>query len=167
MNSKYLSLKVNRKGFTLVELIIYMGLMAFIFLLLTDILVAVFNVQLSTQSTSQVSQDGRYIYNRLIYDINHASTVSAPLNLGSSSATLSLIQGGASYVYALNNGNLQITTGSTSSQLNSVDTQVSGLQFRRIGNVNGKPTFRINFTVEDKIGGASDSAVFQTTAGLR
>lgn len=157
----------RRDGFTIVELVIYMGILAFILLMLTDILVAALNVQLATQSTSQVSQDGRYIYNRLIYDINNASSVSAPLNLGSTSATLALSKNSTNYTYALNNGNLQVTTPAGTDQLNSVDTQIADLQFRRIGNVAGKPTFRINFTVIGKIKGTTDSAIFQTTAGLR
>lgn len=161
--------KQAQQGFTLIELIIYMGIVSIFMVVLTDILFAVLNVRLSSESTSQVAQDGRYIYTRLIYDINHASSVSIPLNLGDSSSTLSASIGGILYSYTLSNGNLILSAPGSSDQLNSVDTTVSDLSFKRIGNPAGKSTFQIAFTVNSKIitKGKTDQEVFQTTAGLR
>ncbi len=160
--------KLN-KGFTLVEFLIYMGIIAILIVVLTDILVAIFNTQLSSQSNSQVTQDGRYIYSRLTYDINRAQSISIPANLGSISATLVASISGSTYTYATSSGNLTLTNGGTSYILNSPDTKVSGLSFLRVGNSGGKHTFQINFTVTGKIplNGRIDSETFQTTAGLR
>ena len=159
----------NIKGFTLVELIIYMGIMMVLIMILTDILVAVLATQLSSQSTSQVSQDGRYIYTRLIYDVNRAQSVLLPLNLGETSNSLQATINGTVYTYSLSGGNLVVTDPNGTDQLNSIDSSVSGLQFKRIGNQNGKNTFQINFTVISKIQtkGVTDQEIFQTTAGLR
>lgn len=164
------NIKKLKKGFTLVELIIYSSILSVFILILTDILVSVVGTQLSTQSTSSVAQDGRYIYTRLTYDINRAQSVSVPLNLGNTSNSFVLNISGTTYTYALNGGNLQITDPTGTYSLNSSDTKLSNLQFKRIGNVNGKHTFQFTFTVAGRIllpGGRIDSEAFQTTAGLR
>ncbi len=159
----------RKNGFTLVELVVYMGIVGVFMLILTDILVAILNTRLSSQSTSQVAQDGRYVYTRLIYDINRATSVTLPLNLGDSSTSLVASVSGLTNIYALSNGNLVLTNSSGSAQLNSVDTSISGLTFKRIGNAGGKSTFQVNFIVTSRFttGNSTDSAVFQTTAGLR
>ncbi|MGE5041957.1 MAG: PilW family protein [Candidatus Levyibacteriota bacterium] len=156
-------------GFTLVELVVYMGIVSVFMLVLTDILVAVLDTRTASESTSQVTQDGRYIYTRLIYDINHAESVSTPLNLGDTSNSLVATINGTVYTYSLQNGNLMLSAPGSSDQLNGNDTSVSGLSFKRIGNAGGKNTFQILFTVASRIirHGPVDREVFQTTAGLR
>lgn len=159
----------SRQGFTLIELVIYMGIISMLLVVFMDILSASFSTQLSSQSTSEVVQDGRFIYTKLIYDINRASSVSIPASLGDTSSTLTAIINGTTHAYALSSGNLQITDPSGYYALNSSDTTVSNLQFQRIGNVNGKHTFRINYVITGKINlsGRYDTKNFQTTAGLR
>ncbi len=161
--------QAESKGFTLIELIIYMGLVSILIVVFMDILSASFNSQLSSQSTSEVVQDGRYIYARLTYDLNRADSVSIPANLGDSSSTLTVTINGNNLTYGINGGNFEITTTSGLYVLNSVDTSVSNLQFQRIGNTNGKHTVRIAYTITGKINlsGRYDMKSFQTTAGLR
>lgn len=150
-------------------MLLYMGLLAILLLLFTNIFTGILDTQLASQSTGSVAQDGRFIYSRFIYDINHATSVSTPANLGSSSATLSFQANGVNYQYAIVGNNLILSDATSSAQLNEYDTKVSGLQFTRIGNVNGKPTFQIVFTVgtTTNLHGQGDSKSFQTTAGLR
>jgi competence protein ComGC len=164
-----IKLKRDQKGFTLVEMVIYMGLLTLLLLLFTNIFMAILDTQLSSQSTGSVAQDGRFLYSRLIYDINHASSISLPANAGDTGNTLQLQINGIAYQYALSNGNLMISDATSSAQLNSYDTTISGLQFKRIGNPNKKPTIQIVFTVISKevLHGTVDSKTFQTTAGLR
>src|SRR4029079_5452581 len=121
-------------------------------------------------NTSNVVADGRYLYSRLVYDINRANSISTPTPLGSSSANLALTSSGTSFTYALSNGNLILTTASSSSNLNSFGTTISNLSFTRLGNTSGKPTVKINFTVTGSIketGGKIETQTFETTAGLR
>ncbi len=146
-----------------------MGLLAILLVVFTDILISVLDVQTSTESTSSVAQDSRFIYTRFIYDINNAQGVTLPTNLGDLSNSLQFTNGGVTYTYALGSGNLLLTDPNGSQQLNSYDTTVSDLEFTRIGNINGKHTFRINFTVSSKIPlhGNTETKTIQTTAGLR
>jgi hypothetical protein len=159
----------TRSGFTLIELSIYMGITMVIILILAELLSAIFSTQLTSQATSYTVQDGRYVYTRLIYDINRAQSVSVPANLGDSTNSLTLNIGGSEYSYSLSGGNLVITDTQGVHLLNSTDTTISNLTFMRIGNTDGKHTFKINYTVTSKIvdKGPAETKVFQTTAGLR
>lgn len=159
----------NKSGFTLVELIVYMGILSMLLVVFTDIFTSILDTQLSSQRTSSVAQDGRYIYSRLIYDINRAQGVILPANLGDVSVSLQATISGTLYTYALAGGNLTVTDNTGTYALNSYDTTISGLQFTRLGNASGKHTFRINFNVTGRIPmhGTTEVKAFQTTAGLR
>lgn len=159
----------SKKGFTLVELAIYMGISMVILLILTELLTAIFNTKLLTKSTTGVARDGRYIYTRLTYDVNRAQSVTLPANLGEISTSLVLSIDGAQYIYSVQNGNLVLTAPQGSDSLNGYDTTVSNLTFQRIGNPNGKHTFRINYVITSKVttNGPPETQSFQTTAGLR
>lgn len=158
-----------KKGFTLIELSIYMGITLVIILVLTELLAAIFSTQLTTQSTAGVSQDGRHIYTRLTYDINRAENVVVPAALGEQSSSLTLTADGITYTYALSGGNLNITDPSGTNILNGPDTSISNLTFKRIGNPSGKHTFQIKYVITSRVvdKGEAESKSFQTTAGMR
>lgn len=162
-------LRSSSRGFTLVELLIYMGLLTVLILIFTDIFTSIIDNQLSSRNTSSVADDGRYIYSRFIYDVAHASAITQPALPGSSSSQLTFTKGGQNYTYSLVNGNLLITDQATASALNSSGSSVSGLLFTRVGTTSAKTTVRINFTVTGLITsrGILDTQSFQTTAGLR
>lgn len=159
----------SKSGFTLVELAIYMGISMVILLTLTELLVAIVNTKLTTQATTGIGQDGRYIYTRFIYDVNRADSVSTPASLGDTSNSLVLTINGTQYSYGILNGNLILTDPQGSDRLNGIDTQISNLTFKRIGNINGKHTFRISYVITSRVvdKGAANTESFQTTAGLR
>lgn len=168
LQTRSFKLKTNR-GFTLVELSIYMGLLMIVTVILTEIFTSIIENQLSSENTSNVANDGRFIFSRFIYDVNRATSIATPSALGSSSATLGLDIGESSYTYSLSDSNLVLSDGVNQNALNGYGTTVSNLQFTRIGNVNGKHTVRINFTITGNIdrNGVIESKNFQTTAGLR
>lgn len=157
------------EGFTLIELILYMGLLSILLLVLTQIFTTVLEGQIQAEATSAVASDGRFIYTRFIHDVHNANSVNTPLGLGDMADTLSFTRNSISYNYSLVNGNLILTDPSGTSQLNGINTEVSNLQFKRIGNINGKHTFQILFTISSKGGvrGNKEIKIFQTTAGLR
>jgi prepilin-type N-terminal cleavage/methylation domain-containing protein len=159
----------NNKGFTLIELLLAMALMTILMLVITDIISSIINAQSQSESVSSTTQDGRFIMSRLDYDVQRASAVTTPATLGGSGSNLAITIGGTAYTYALNSGNLQLTVGADTSNLNGSDTTISGLTFQRIGNVGGKDTVRMTFTVTSKITTKSgaESRTFTTTFGRR
>jgi hypothetical protein len=159
-----------QKGLTLVELVVSMGLMSLFMLVLTDIVVAVGNVQTESEAVSAVAQDGRYILARLTYDIQRAESVATPPFLGATSTQMVVvIGGGVAHTYALSGGNLRLTASSLTDNLNSSETTISNFSIQRHGNSGGKETLTFTFTVTSKATPDSgvESAVFTTTVGRR
>jgi len=161
----------NQKGFTIAELLLFMGIFSILTVVLLQLLTSIFDVQLESQSTSSVSQDGRYILNRLGYDIQKATTIVIP-NIGNQDQTLQLASGGIVYTYSLANGNLTITSSpsGTTDQLNSFNTTVSDINFLRLADINNKnDTVSFSFTLTSKAIKRSGAVVenFRTTVGIR
>lgn len=132
-------------GFTIVELLMFMGLVTVLLGILTSIFLTAIDVQLSSQSASVVEQDGRYLLSRFAYDIHRATSVSAPA-LGETANQLSLVIDGDTFTYTVSGGKLQLTTGAGTAALSGLETTVSGFTVTRIGNAGGKHTLNISFT---------------------
>ncbi|OGD97226.1 hypothetical protein A3F02_03005 [Candidatus Curtissbacteria bacterium RIFCSPHIGHO2_12_FULL_38_9b] len=160
------------RGTTIVELLVYMGLLSIFLLVLTQILISALNIKLESESYTSVEEDGRFITARLSNDINRANSIISPSPIGVSSNTLTLSINGTIYTYALSETNLELTNDLGSNNLNSSESIVSNPSFLRIGNSaipNSKDTIKISFTLNSKtkrIQG-SESKTFETTVGLR
>ena len=173
-NRKYLSFletlcpKANHLGFTLLELILYMGLLSILLLVFIQIFTSSIDVQLNTQATSSVSQDGEFILEKLNYDLHRAQNIIIP-NLGEQSNHLQITIDGVNYTYEVNNGNLSLTNGSGTNTLNSYDTTVANMNFKRLGSESGKNTITMTFTLTSKtiLRSGPDIKDFQITVGLR
>lgn len=135
-----------RNGFTIIELLMFMALITILLSLLTSIFLTAIDVQLSSQATSAVEQQGRFLLSRFSYDVHRATSISAPA-LGETASQLTLVVGGATYTYAVVGGELQLATPTSTEALNDIDTSVSDFQVTRSGNPTGKHTLQISFTV--------------------
>ena len=168
-NIQYSKFSTKSDGFTLVELIIYMGLLSVLIVVFTDIFTSIIDNQLRSTNTSNVADDARYIYTRFIYDVSRAQSVAQPSSFGSSSAAMTLVIGGQNYTYSLLNNNLIVTNPTGAYALNGYGSSVSGLLFTKVGTSSAKSTVRINFAVKGIVTtrGISNQQIFQTTAGLR
>ncbi len=158
-----------QRGFTLVEMLVYMGIFAILITLMAHIFTSIVDTQLSSEATTSVAQDGQYLYSRFIYDIHSADAIVTPEALGETGSVLTLTKDGTNYTYSLDGDVLMVHDGTAGYALNSFETGISDLQFQRIGNIGGKHTVRITFTVTGKTVLQSGPEVrhFQTTAGLR
>ncbi len=162
----------NQKGFSIVEIIVYVGLLSIFMLVLLDVFITILNARLEAESTSTLNQDARYVLSKLEYDIGNADSVTMPLNNGDSSNTLVLTQEGIDKTYSLDgSGNFLISSGFSSYKLNGEDTDVTDLSFKKLGNSEpgDKPTIKISYTVRSKIirKGGTQTLSFNTTVGLR
>lgn len=158
-----------QRGFTIVEMLLYMGLLSIFLMVLTDLFVNILDVKSGSEATSSVEQDSRYILARLSYDINQATSISQPASIGGSGAILMMVVGGNTYTYAVNGANLQLTNNLGANNLNSSGSSVSGLSFQRIGNSGGKDTIKIDFILNSTTArtGGNEIRTFTTTIGRR
>ena len=156
-------------GFTLIESLIYLGILSTFLIILAEIFTSALAVQLSSQATSSVALDGQYILSRLNYDLTRTQSIQQPANPGDLGNTLALTIGGNTLTYTQNGNNLILTTAQGTNQLNGFDTTVSNLSFARLGNSSGKPAVSIDFTLTALTLPRSGQEVrnFHTTIGRR
>lgn len=160
------------RGFTIIELIVYMGLFSILISILTSVFLSLLNNQLTTETTASTDENGKYILARLSYDIDQAQSIVVPSSVGTQTNNLQLSINNINYSYSLDsNGNFQIkdvTDNLPSYNLNDYDATVSGLLFTRLGNVGGKNTVQVNFSVvsntKQKTG---QTKSYETTIGTR
>lgn len=162
-------INIYASGFTLVELLLYMGLLAVFLVVLTDIFVSALNVQTSSESASAVLSDGQYILARLAYDAGQSQDIATPSASGQNLGTLSFVENGALYTYSVTNGNLNLTSGGVTNSLNSSESSISSFSATRIASSGVKPTVQVNFTLRGisvPVQGPS-TETFRTTLGVR
>lgn len=159
----------KQQGFTLVELLIYIGLLMVMLLIFTEILTTIIESQIRSTNTSNVADDGRYIYSRLIYDVGRAEAIIDPSYFGSTSAKLELKIDGNVATYSATNGTLELTDTTGTRSLSGYGTRITDLLFTKVGSSSAHETVRLNFTITGNVDkeGVVDIQDFQTTVGLR
>lgn len=161
-------MKRNIIGVTLVELLIYMALVSMFMIILVELFTSILKLELTTQSTSALASDTRFIVARMGYDIENAENISIPLTLGQTTSTLIFQNSdGATYTYTRDANNNLLLNGIP---LNSSDTSISDITFQKIGYDNNEPsTVQVKFTITSNIIETTGprSQIIQTTYGLR
>lgn len=164
--NKHIRLK---NGFTLIEMVVYMGIMSLLLIVFIDMFAQLVNKQLETEGSSAVQQDANYLLSRLSYDFGRATSISLPATLGSPSATLRLLmESGPRDFYASSSGLVATSSGSLN-QLNSANSTISNLTFQRLGIGNNWDVIQIKGDIISKAKKQSGYEVthFSTTLGIR
>lgn len=166
----------NQEGFTMIELLVYIGLTSILITLMSQIFLATLGVRIESQSAANVQQDSRFVMSRIAYDLHRASSIVSP-TLGQVTSTLTLVitENGVdqTYTYATNGTSLQLTVGGESTLLHSSETDIGSLTFRRIGNSETQSTSRdtvqttITFIGSEDVSAGQQAVTMQSTAGLR
>lgn len=142
--------KIRAQGFTLIELIIYMGLLAVFMVIMTDLLSSILDVR--TQSTAQsfVTSDGDYLRHRLEYDVRRATAITTPATNGTTSTTLGLTIGGSTTTFSVSGTDFLRTVGGVSDILTTSDVKISSFSATRVGNGTGRDTVKVLYTLTSK-----------------
>lgn len=159
----------KKNGFTIVELLLYIGLFTILLSVITSFFSLLVDSQLESQSSSSVEQDTKYLYAKLNYDITHAQSVVDPANLGGIASSLTLVSNSVQSTYQIQDGNLIISSGGNSNRLNGYLTKINSFQVQRLGNSSGKPTLKITIEVESRVfqPKGAEKRLIQTTISLR
>jgi len=144
------------KGFTLIELTIFMAILTILLLVLSQAFATILDVQKESRSFSSIDSDGRFILARFAYDFQSADSADSLRNYidtpapGDSSPILKIRINSVLYTYAAtSSGFLQMTT-PILNNLNSSESSISGLLFQRIGDGSNRDTIRVNFRLTSK-----------------
>lgn len=159
----------RRKGFTLAELVIYMGILSLLLVIFVDMFAILINRQLETESNSSIQQDTSYLFSRLNYDFGKAKNIISPVVLGSTVSSLELQIGSTPYSYYLFDGNLVSSQSGIIVQLNSSETSISNLTFRRLGMGDKNDVIQVMCDIVSKVKKQSGNEIyhFSTTFGIR
>lgn len=167
----------TKYGFTIIELLVYIGLFTILLTILANIFSATLNTKLASEENSAIQQDGKFILARLTYDINRVDTetqvgdsIVTPTSINTPSSILQLKIAGVTYTYKTDaNNNLTLND----VPLNGVNTTISQLQFLRLGGV-GTGTIRdsiqLSFILTSKVSQSNqihETKSFTTTATPR
>ncbi|MCA9371798.1 type II secretion system protein [Candidatus Woesebacteria bacterium] len=159
--------KIKRSsGFTLIELVLFMGLFSILLIIIANVFTALADKQLEIQEITYVESDARYILERLRYDIHRADAIINPIVLGDSDTILIISIDGTNYTYAENGGQLELTVGSSSFNLNSPTTVISLLSFQHLGNVGGRGAIRVQYTVQSTVQSRSGGEIQQVNTTI-
>lgn len=157
---------IKKSGFTLVEMLISMGIMSILLVILTQVFGSILNMKLRSQATTSVAEDSRYLFSRLTYDIARASDLSVP-----NSSTLILTVAGSTYTYSLIDTTLMLSVdGGQSQSLNSVGTKINSLNFTRYTDQGNKKLVQIRFVIASttiQAGGSTGERQLTTTVATR
>lgn len=152
---KFLQSKKTKSslGFTLIELLLYFSLLSILLVVVIDLFLSLGEFNLEYQSQKNINQEASFIGSRLSYEIKRSDSIILPTNLGDTTSSLQTTVGSETHVYSLSANNLDFQNQSIASQsarLNSNLVKVNLLSFQRLGNSGGKPTLKVNFTLENQ-----------------
>lgn len=107
------------RGFTLIEVILYLALFAMIF---GGIIVSAYNViegSGRTQSRAQMQEEGEFLLGKITWVLSGAQTINSP-SIGDESSILSVTKyNGATLQVKLDDANLELNNAGTSTVLNA------------------------------------------------
>lgn len=119
----------GNRGFSLLELLIYMAIFSLISLGLINLISTLSKGWVRSQVESEVQQNFRYVTNLILQDIKKASSVTLPV-AGGSGGTLDLNVSGQSYQYFLTGTTLQKKVGAGAAEdITSSKVKVTDLDF--------------------------------------
>ncbi len=155
-------------GTTIVELLLYMGLMSIFIVMVVNLFGQVLSVQTNSTAQSNVQTNGNFILTKLSQDINLADNIVTPLSIGQTAASIILKNGLNNTSYTVVDGRLVLTDASGSYNLNDVDTIISNFLVKRLGNIGGKNGLQISYTITSVIiESETKSADFNTFISIR
>ena len=140
---------MRNKGFTLIEIIIYIGIISGVLVAFISYSLAISSVNNKNHAMATVQSDERIALETIIQKIRSASAVNYPTN-GSSQNQLSLVTGtGISTSFSLNGGRLQMSeTGQADILLTSNRTTISSLSFTNLAQAGERGNIMIQMTVD-------------------
>lgn len=157
-----------RKAFTLVELIIFMGIFSILIFIISDLFVNSLKAKSQGESVAVVNQDADFVLAKLEYDLHQGYGLTQP-SLGLTGSSVSFLKGGEQITYRLSGNNLERVIGTDVQVLNSYRTRITTAEFTNIGNATGKSTVKIAITFESTTltEGKPEVISLDTTVGLR
>ncbi|MCA9364013.1 prepilin-type N-terminal cleavage/methylation domain-containing protein [Candidatus Kaiserbacteria bacterium] len=140
----------TQKGFTLVELLLYVAIAGSLLLLTTAFLFMLLEARVKNQTIAEVEQQGLQVMQNITQSVRNAEGITAPTVGGSSpSLTLDVVSGvDDPTVYTLNSGTIEVTEGGGGAvALTNTRVTASGLSFENLSRAGTPGVIRVSFTL--------------------
>ena len=132
---------------TLIEIVIYIGILSTVVFLISNLVVMTTRLVLNVSANSSLNNDLNYISARLRYDLGRATSISNPSTTGISTNDLSLTINNETYTFdGASGASFTLTEPSGTYQLNSKETTVVS-NFTLIGDPGDAKTIKIDLTL--------------------
>lgn len=141
----------TRAAFTLLELLIFLGIFTAIIVSFMGVLVVVNRVQVRQSSSIEVAQQSQFLLQAIQYNVERSSLVEMTTDLATSTLKLRVSSSTAdpTYIY-LTSGRVYLkeTDAGAPQPLTSTRVNVTSLTFTKRANVPSKDSVAVSFTVE-------------------
>lgn len=162
------------KGFTLIEFIVYIGIVGIILLAASVIGLNILFGKAKLAAIEEVSQNARYASERISERVRNAQAINSP-SIGTTAPLLSLAMADAAKnptIFDLSRGIVRIKEGSESAvDITSNEVSVTNIQFLNISYASTPGTVRVQMTVQyNNPSGRKEyefQKTFYTTANIR
>jgi len=159
-----------KRSFTIIELLIFMGIFGSFLAILTQIFQSALDVQLETSASSGVELPANYLLYRLEYDVRRAASITTPASPGQSASTLVLVIAGDTHTYSLAGSTLQVVNSQGAISLTDSAVLVSDFSVTRRGSGTGNDALTISMdltSATQTTSGAAANKSVSTTISLR
>jgi Tfp pilus assembly protein PilW len=160
----------NQKGFSLVEMLLYVSISSVILLSLSLLLTSLFSSRVKSQSIADVDQQGMQVLQLITQTVRNAKSVDFP-SIGATSTSLSVTMPDpmlSPTVFDLTNGTVRITEGSNQSiKLTNSHVTVTSLLFQNISSASSTDRIvRTSFTVSyNNVSGRNERSFVKSFTG--
>lgn len=150
----------NRKGFTLVELILYVSVSTLVTLAASGLIILIIQARVKSQTVAEVEQVGSQVMNLITQTARNSPQINSPLS-GGTSSVLSLANQSSTKnptIFDVQSSTIRITEGASSPvPLTSSRLLASSLLFQNLSRANTSGTMRIQFTLtRENLGGRNE-----------
>lgn len=133
----------HKKAFTLVELLVTMGIFTALFSVLAQVFASVVEARLKSEVETQLAREQGWILARMAYDVHRAESIES-VGVGS---TLNLTIGGVSYSYQVIDGMLYFGPAGAIRPILDHEIEATELVVTRMQDMAGTESVQVNLTL--------------------
>ena len=161
----------SQQGFSLLELLIYMAILAGFLVVIVNIFFMISTSSAREEARAEVQQNLRFAAQEIANEIRSATAVTVPAS-GASGNVLDITVGGVTSEYSVSGGVLRKTRGAATENITTGKVSVSTASpiFTRVDNTGAKPTIQIILTISYNDNGLADykfSSASETAVSLK
>lgn len=160
----------SHKGFTLVEMVLYVSLCSIFLLTLSTLLTFLLETRVRSQAIAEVNQQGFQVMNMITQTVRNGRSVEVP-SIGTSSTTLSVttpVPVQSPTVFDVSSGTVRIKEGSGNPvALTNSRVNVTELQFQNVSSIaSTEKSIKVLFTIQHiNLGGRSEYTFTKSFTG--